>query len=85
MLKLDSYAESILFQCDRCRFVGELETEIFAEEGTFHCLSCLEEINRLENEPVKKPDPRITYGLKQYKSGSSLGVKSASPHLTITG
>ena len=55
MLILDQFADSVLFQCDRCRFVGELATEIVAEEGAFYCWSCLSEINRLDRERQKRP------------------------------
>ena len=54
MLKLDSYAEDILCQCERCRFVGNLETEIVEEEGVFFCWACLCEINRQENKNILK-------------------------------
>jgi hypothetical protein len=43
MLRLDPYSEGLLFQCDRCRHVGELETAIVEEEDQFFCWSCLHE------------------------------------------
>ena len=46
MLKLDQFSENLFFQCDRCRFVGELFIEIVEEEGHYHCWSCLSEIHR---------------------------------------
>jgi hypothetical protein len=45
MLTLDPYSENVLFQCDRCRFVGELFTDVVEEEGSFYCWSCLNVIN----------------------------------------
>ena len=44
MLRLDPYSEGLLFQCDRCRRVGELATDIVAEEDQFYCWSCLNEM-----------------------------------------
>lgn len=46
MLRLDPYSESILFQCDRCRRVGELFTEMVEDEGSFFCWNCLGEIQQ---------------------------------------
>jgi len=46
MLKLDPFSENVLFQCERCRFVGELITAIVEEEGCFYCWNCLNEIDR---------------------------------------
>ncbi len=46
MLKLDPYSESILFQCGRCRRVGELFTEMIEDEGSFYCWNCLGEIRQ---------------------------------------
>jgi hypothetical protein len=45
MLKLDQYAEGILFQCDHCQFVGELEIHIVEENGVFYCWNCLSDLN----------------------------------------
>jgi hypothetical protein len=44
MLQLDRFSESILFQCDRCRHVGELFTDVVEDEGLFHCWRCLGEM-----------------------------------------
>lgn len=48
MLRLDPFSESILFQCDRCRRVGELSTDLSVEEGTVLCWHCLEGIRKDE-------------------------------------
>lgn len=45
MLKLDRYSESVLFQCDRCRRVGELFADLVEEEGHFYCWNCLIAVN----------------------------------------
>jgi hypothetical protein len=50
MLKLDPFSENVLFQCDRCRFVGELITAIIEEEGSFYCWNCLHEMNQRVRE-----------------------------------
>ena len=56
MLKLDSYSEDILLQCDRCKRVGEIAADVREWEGAFYCWSCLSRVNsggkRLE-EKVK--------------------------------
>jgi hypothetical protein len=44
MLRLDPYSEGLLFQCDRCRHVGELVTDIVEEEDQFFCWNCLNEM-----------------------------------------
>ena len=54
MLKLDPYSESILFQCERCRRVGELFTEMVEEEGSFYCWNCLGEIQQSGRKPAKE-------------------------------
>lgn len=54
MLRLDPYSESILFQCDRCRHIGELITEVVEDEGFFYCWGCLGEMNRKKGKEVKK-------------------------------
>lgn len=54
MLRLDPYCESILFQCDRCRHIGELITEVVEDEGFFYCWGCLAEMNRKKTKEVKK-------------------------------
>jgi len=54
MLKLDPFSENLLFQCDRCCFVGELFTEVVADEGTFYCWNCLNEINHSGRKKVEK-------------------------------
>lgn len=59
MLILDQFADSVLFQCDRCRFVGELATEIVAEDGVFTCWACLGEINRRDRERQKTAVPAV--------------------------
>jgi hypothetical protein len=58
MLKLDQFSESVLFQCDRCRFIGELITEIVEEEGHYHCWKCLNEINQA-GKKVEKVEEEI--------------------------
>lgn len=45
MLKLDQYAEGILFECDHCQFAGELEVQIIEEDGQYICWNCLSELN----------------------------------------
>ena len=48
MLKLDPFAEGLLFQCDRCGHVGELVTGIVEkDEDQFFCWGCLHEIKTL--------------------------------------
>lgn len=54
MLQLDPFSENVLFQCDRCRFVGELFTHLIEDEGRFLCWSCLHETNREVLERRKK-------------------------------
>ncbi len=44
MLTLDQFSESVLFQCDRCRFVGELFIDIVEEEGSYNCWNCLSQM-----------------------------------------
>jgi len=46
MLSLDLDPIGILYQCDRCRTVGELLTRIHEEDGTYHCWDCWKEVNR---------------------------------------
>lgn len=48
MLRIDPFSESILFQCDRCRRIGELCSEMTEEEGEIFCWNCLKEINQKE-------------------------------------
>ena len=52
MLGWDPFSESILFQCDRCRRVGELFTEVVEveEEGSFYCWNCMAEIQKLDRK-----------------------------------
>ena len=59
MLILDQYSESILFQCDRCRQVGELFTEVVEDEGSFYCWGCLAE---MRNRKKREVNPK-TYAL----------------------
>jgi hypothetical protein len=54
MLKLDQFSESVLFQCDRCRFVGELFTDLMEEEGYFYCWNCLNVINQSDRKLAKE-------------------------------
>ncbi|HTA76612.1 MAG TPA: hypothetical protein VK791_05605 [bacterium] len=53
MLTLDQFSESVLFQCDRCRLVGELITEIIEEEGSYYCWRCLSINKQLEMKKLK--------------------------------
>ncbi len=48
MLTLDQFSESVLFQCDRCRFVGELFIDIIEEEGSYHCWNCMNQMNLMK-------------------------------------
>lgn len=41
MLSLDSVSDGILFQCDGCRYVGEIHVEGMAEDGAVYCWKCL--------------------------------------------
>lgn len=67
MLKLDPYAEGILFQCDQCQFVGELEIHIVEEDGAYTCWNCLSELNhRARKAAVSAKAPA---GLKPDESG----------------
>ncbi|HEY5038774.1 MAG TPA: hypothetical protein VIJ93_06870 [bacterium] len=52
MLILDGFSESVLFQCDRCRLVGQLFTDLVEEEGTVYCWNCLNEMNQLGRQKV---------------------------------
>jgi hypothetical protein len=54
MLKLDQFSESVLFQCDRCRHVGMLFTDLIEEEGYFFCWRCLDEVNHPQGKGEKK-------------------------------
>jgi hypothetical protein len=45
MLSLEADPIGILYQCDRCRTVGELISRIHEEEGTYHCWDCWREVN----------------------------------------
>ena len=54
MLKLDPFSENVLFQCDRCRFVGELIVNIIEEDGHYYCWSCLNELNQQSKEERRK-------------------------------
>jgi hypothetical protein len=54
MLILDQFSESVLFECDRCRMVGELITDIIEDDGSYHCWRCLS-INR--QSEIKKAKP----------------------------
>jgi glutamyl/glutaminyl-tRNA synthetase len=54
MLTLDPYSENVLFQCDRCRFVGELITHIVEEDGSYYCWNCLSEMNQRSQEQKRK-------------------------------
>ena len=54
MLKLDPFSENVLFQCDRCRFVGELIINIVEEDGAYYCWNCLSELNQQSREEKKK-------------------------------
>ena len=54
MLRLDPFSENVLFQCDRCRWVGELFTEVVESEGFFYCWNCLGEINRSDRREAQK-------------------------------
>jgi len=53
MLILDQFSESVLFQCDRCRVVGELITDIIEDEGLYHCWRCLSINQQLEMKRSK--------------------------------
>ena len=54
MLKLDPFSDNVLFQCDRCRFVGELIIAIVEEEGSYYCWNCLNEMNQQAKEVKRK-------------------------------
>jgi hypothetical protein len=45
MIKLDPFSEDILFQCDHCQFVGEINTHIIEEDGVFYCWNCFSRVN----------------------------------------
>jgi hypothetical protein len=53
MLILDQFSESVLFECDRCRVVGELITEIIEDDGLYHCWRCLSIKRQSEIKKVK--------------------------------
>jgi len=53
MLILDQFSESVLFQCDRCRMVGELITDIIEDDGFYHCWRCLSVKQQLEMKKLK--------------------------------
>jgi hypothetical protein len=53
MLILDQFSESVLFQCDRCRIVGELITDIIEDEGSYHCWRCLSINRQFEMKKLK--------------------------------
>ena len=57
MLKLDQYAEGILYECDRCQMAGELETEIVRDDGVFYCWNCLSELNHKSRKAPLTPAP----------------------------
>jgi len=50
MLKLDPYSESVLYQCEGCRRVGELFSQVVEDEGTYLCWNCLVEARRSARE-----------------------------------
>lgn len=54
MLKLDSYSDGLLFQCDWCHRVGELITDIMEEDEEFCCWNCLEMMNQ-----ARRKEPRM--------------------------
>jgi len=58
MLILDQFSESVLFECDRCRVVGELITEIIEDDGLYHCWRCLS-INRQVGIKKSKPQTKL--------------------------
>ena len=53
MLILDQFSESVLFECDRCRMVGELITEIIEDDVLYHCWRCLSVNRQLEIKKSK--------------------------------
>lgn len=57
MLILDGFSESVLFQCDRCRLVGQMFTDLLEEEGTVYCWNCLLDINRLDRQRASSKGP----------------------------
>jgi uncharacterized Zn finger protein len=59
MLILDQFSESVLFECDRCRVVGELITEIIEDDGLYHCWRCLS-INRQAAIKKSKPQTKLS-------------------------
>jgi hypothetical protein len=59
MLILDQFSESVLFQCDRCRVVGELITEIIEDDGLYHCWRCLS-VNRQTRIKKSKPQTKLS-------------------------
>jgi len=59
MLVLDQFSESVLFECDRCRMVGELITEIIEDDGLYHCWRCLS-INRQAGTKESKPQTKLS-------------------------
>ena len=64
MLKLDQFSESVLFQCDRCRHVGELFTDIVEDDGSYHCWNCLNEMKQSEKKTKEKKETHVINGQK---------------------
>jgi hypothetical protein len=54
MLTLDPFSESVLFQCDRCRVVGELFTDIVEDDERYFCWRCLSVNRRLETDRMNQ-------------------------------
>jgi hypothetical protein len=54
MLTLDQFSESVLFQCDRCRVVGELFTDIVEDDERYYCWRCLSVNRQLETSQKKQ-------------------------------
>jgi len=68
MLSLDSVSDGILFQCDGCCYVGEIQLEGTAEDGSAYCWKCL---GRMKNESDQRKvrRPRIMESKSHFESG----------------
>jgi hypothetical protein len=68
MLSLDSVSDGILFQCDGCRYVGEIHIEGMSEDGSVYCWKCLGRM-KSESDLRKVRNTRMTEKRSRFEGG----------------